>query len=567
MLSRKHGEARRALLLAGGVCLGFLGWTAYGYFSHNLPAGTDIFAEPPWGFYLYKTWKQYHSLSMWSDHWYGGFPTMTVFSPLYAVIIALLKGAGVDVVVTLKGLMFASFAGSFVAMFLLLRSYALETSACYVGALVYMLVPYHLGEVYLEGHALMDLSYALAPACFYMLDRSVQEPMTIPRLWRYSFIFALFMLSHIQAVLFLVGPFLIIYLAIEARSSRKAWGRGLSFMFGGALLTGVWLVPLFVDHSLYTSSLAQSFSGAFSAVGSEILSLRVITGRYHDALFPLWRWSGAFWILVSCFAYSLTVRLDALERRYLRLAVVWIGFALGSAWLAYGRHVFPSLFSILYNMLPIFHSIRTPNRFMVPYVLAVSIILALSLQSVRWPERRKAWLALALTILCWTSVSPELNSAFLSWDPTGSYLGMWEFLASRDGSEDRRILGLPATTWVRASTEVLERSKQRTIMNPARWTNKTRLASVGGLSPGKALATNRLWSYIQHADTGTLVDEMDVLTRFWNVGQLVVKTDEMTPNQLRRLRCVLKNRMESEHRYGSEYLVITLKPSPLIYTG
>jgi hypothetical protein len=229
----------------------------------NLPWGMDM------SFAVQMTQGMLHGLQdghlypRWVDAMSRGFgaPAFIFYPPLtyYAsASLALLTG---DLALGIRLTVIVGCLLSAVSFYYLARSFASELGAL-LGAVLYVLLPYHALDLY-DRFAFAELtSFVFLPLPFLFVRRLAQEPQLAPALGL-ALSYAALVMTHLitgYIVLFALAPY-----ALTCLGRGRPWGK-LGFMLGAGVvalaLCAIFLVPMLVERSeVHLQYIVESFFG------------------------------------------------------------------------------------------------------------------------------------------------------------------------------------------------------------------------------------------------------------------------------------------------------------------
>ena len=108
---------------------------------------------------------------VWSNTWYGGFPLLTHYGPLYFAVTAVLTLLTGDVHLATKLLLWACHVASIFAMFAYLREVTRRDLAALVGALAYALSFHRIHIVLYRGDLQVAALFAIVPVLLLLVER------------------------------------------------------------------------------------------------------------------------------------------------------------------------------------------------------------------------------------------------------------------------------------------------------------------------------------------------------------------------------------------------------------
>ncbi len=536
--------------------------------NKNFIGGTDAFAEIPWGEYLYEVFKKYHFFYMWSEQWYLGYSTITVFSPIYAFFIFLFKCIGINPILGLKTLFLISLFLSFVGMFCLARYMGLNRLASSTIGLLYTLAPHHLGEVYLEGHALMDLNYGLAPFLFLFLFKVCKNSINVLEAIFYGFVTFIFLLCHPQAAFFLVFPLafiiLLLYIFVYPFSkdniilnTKKLYIVILSIFF----VLVINYLPLILNQGVYIRKLSECWKGEFSNELINAFSLRVLTGRYKNGWISLNFINYVtyyIFLTIALFFFFLKRKMYRDYKFYLFLLFLFTLYLN----LSCGSNIFPNLFSMLYYTVPPFRSIRTPDRFTFPALITFCLILILVFRNLEIFKNKLVNISLMILILMGSY--NEFNVAFTVPNLEMRTLKIAQFYLKyinsgvHSNNNPVYISTFPSVTWYKLSRQEAIASKQNVILNPFYMFESLNIISIGGLSPAKCLRTNKLSRMLDGCSTSNCAKVLVSSSKFLRNLTCIIEKSSLKTIYKKNDYFILKNFNVKKMSFSS-YLSLTFE--------
>jgi hypothetical protein len=128
---------------------------------------------------MLRSWmyaEHFRNLEMpvWSNAWYGGFPLLANYSPLYFIATAVLTLAFGDIHVATKLLLWACHVGSVFAMFFFLREALRRNLPALLGALAYALTFHRLHIILYQGDVQIAVVFLLYPIMLLVAERFIR---------------------------------------------------------------------------------------------------------------------------------------------------------------------------------------------------------------------------------------------------------------------------------------------------------------------------------------------------------------------------------------------------------
>ncbi len=195
---------------------------------------------------------------VWSNAWYGGFPLLANYGPLYFIVTALLTLVVGNIHLATKLLLWSCHVGSILAMFFFLREATRRDLAAFVGALAYALTFHRLHIILYQGDLQLSVVFLLYPLLLLIAERFIRTRQHAKRTFvGMALIEAALVLNH-HGYAFFGLVFLGIYLAARlAVTPGSAWNRFKVLVFFGwtevaALAMSAFLVvPFLLDMNEY----------------------------------------------------------------------------------------------------------------------------------------------------------------------------------------------------------------------------------------------------------------------------------------------------------------------------
>lgn len=232
-------------------------WFLRGWWQEGLPIG-DFQGVAGWTWYLWTSLREGGRVPAWSLYWFNGGTFLTLWPPL-SCFLALPFVALWGLVTGFKVLWVASTVFSAWLMYLVALRVLRDRDAALVAALIYVLHPFHLGEVAFYTHTEAILVFAAVPPVFYCYWRALEEPR---RRWPVStaFLLAATLLAIGAEFTVLLGVGLVwLFLWWAGRHVVAGWrggdgvpwgmlgrgfGRSVAIVLAVAGLAACWLLPL-----------------------------------------------------------------------------------------------------------------------------------------------------------------------------------------------------------------------------------------------------------------------------------------------------------------------------------
>lgn len=290
-----------------------------------------------------------------------GYPIANFAYPGFLYLGIPFHAAGIGVVETIKILLGVSLIGSGLFTFFWLRKFA-SSFAAFIGALVYIYVPYHLYDVYTRGSVGEVLALVVVPFILWQLFRK--------SLFYAAGAIALLLLSHnILAALFL--PILLFYQFLVVPKSFRSF---LPFLGGIGLATFFWL-PALADlpYTIFlqtTVSNWQEYFAPLSLLG--IVSLMILFSAGIKLFFTRKKLDtvALFFFVLTLFAIGMSLPISKPLWEILPTAFVQFPF----------RFLSLSILGVAFLAM---YSVEGKKKH-VSYVLGGSILVVLILSSVSY---------------------------------------------------------------------------------------------------------------------------------------------------------------------------------------
>ncbi len=339
-------------------------------------------------------------------HWsqslnhYCGVPVFKFFYPLWHWLAAsgsvLLNVPLVSVVTTMYAL---TFFVSSLGMYGWLRSERLTVWASFAGAVLYLLAPYRMLNVYVRG-SVESFGYALLPVVLWTFSLYYKNHQSHFRLLIASLMFTAFSLSH-NVVVFLALPLIAAYCIVQSVRSKN-WISTAKLGLCALLLSGFFWFPALLDQS-QTRLVDQKvdIEGNLLTIQQLIYSPWGYTYQagVTDGSFPSgisFSIGAAQLIGVGLFAVTAFLTIQKHQQKGLRLISILLVF-LGYLYLA-TQYSMP-----VWTIVPILHVIQFPFRLLGPLVFLAAVLAAIGISGLK-NHRGQFLLAMFLAVLSWYSI-------------------------------------------------------------------------------------------------------------------------------------------------------------------
>ncbi len=251
----------------------------------------------------------------WSGELYGGYgyPLLQFYPPLFSMLGAGLKIAGMSILNAMKLLVMIAICTSGWFSYLWLKTHGNRVSAL-TGAIAFTCFPYHVIVLKVRGAVSELLAMSLFPMILYFLDR------IITRGRRRDVIlcalgYAALMVAHNASFLFFV-PGSLVYLLVMSRSDRRI-ASGIQTAI--ALTTGMGLTAFYWIPAI----LEKKFVQIDSLVNSVNVNYRDHLVSVSDIFNREWGFGGLGWLLLGAVAAAfLLFGIRSARTRYPHL--IWL---------------------------------------------------------------------------------------------------------------------------------------------------------------------------------------------------------------------------------------------------
>lgn len=369
------------LILVGALLIGDMFLHPGIFFAHDIEQNIARFGA------FYHSLSEGHLFPRWADgiaNGYGGPILMFSYSfPYY--IASVFRFLGFSLIDSIKLLMAVCAIGSGVGMYVWLRQHG-NTTAALAGAMLYVLAPYRITDIYARGSISEQTAFLVVPFVLLAIHRVWQRP-TIRS-------FSLFTIAH--AVLILTHPFFVImfssfflfyslYLLFQRYNARC-----IGILFSGVLvsfaLTSYYILPLTYE-SKYTHYDISPFNGRtfydqYNSMERLIMPVWFFYGKYGEPEYITYQVGVLHWTL---FLGSLAILYHMyMNRHYRFFPFLLFGIA---AFLLSLFFMLPLSYSI-YAVLRPLQQIQFPWRFLSLSVTSLAVVTAASIAYTRrWAKQ------------------------------------------------------------------------------------------------------------------------------------------------------------------------------------
>lgn len=137
------------------------------------------------------------SLPVWSNYWYGGFPLLEYYAPLYFYVTGVITALLGDPHIATKLVLWASHLGSMVTMYLFLVAATPRRAHALLGAMCYGIAFHHMHIILYRGDLHMSLIYLLYPLLFLHVERYLRGTLDLRAVFlRVAFNTFLLIIAH-----------------------------------------------------------------------------------------------------------------------------------------------------------------------------------------------------------------------------------------------------------------------------------------------------------------------------------------------------------------------------------
>ena len=221
---------------------------------------------------------------VWSNYWYGGYPILQYYGPLYFVATALLTLLFGDIHLATKLLLWAPHFGSAFTMYFYLREVIGRPLPSLVGAAAFVLAFHRLHIILYQGDVQLSIVFFLYPLILFLIERFLRAD-TRPKLTLVllSLTFAALVLNHHGYAFFglvFAGIYTLVRVALWRQSTKEKM-RALAFfaLSGtcGLFMSAFLLVPFLLDTSHIRGMPATPFAILVPNYRAPLLFLKMFT--------------------------------------------------------------------------------------------------------------------------------------------------------------------------------------------------------------------------------------------------------------------------------------------------
>jgi hypothetical protein len=195
------------------------------------------------------------SLPVWSNYWYGGFPLLEYYAPLFFYVSGALTLVLGDIHSAIKAVLFLGHFGSMLTMYWFLSCATQRRTHALLGAMCYGLAFHHMHIILYRGDLHMTLIYLIYPLLFLHVERYMRAQLDARQVFvRLAFTtFFLIIAHHAYAFFGLLFFALFVLVRSAATPARGAplW-RSVAPLYlglaGGGLMATFLLVPAVLDQ-------------------------------------------------------------------------------------------------------------------------------------------------------------------------------------------------------------------------------------------------------------------------------------------------------------------------------
>lgn len=396
-------EKRLSMLgvLLAGLCLGFLpltqGISVGGWDTARHLKWYTAFSKHFWNGEIYPRWLTDINGGLGAPSYFFQAPLpywiTNLFSPLFTNDLHSWHQLGFGAGLALTA------AGIFTYLFL--RQMVEPKYAC-LGAIVYMLAPYHLSDFFRKSGLTEFWAMTWIPLILFFLGRMIKGHGK--SFYGFTISYACLIMTHLPVTL-IVSPLIPLYAlwntpAEQRRSTFLKIGAGV---LGGFGLSAIYWVPCilstpFVRIHLFTEWFPSRYFFNFNEYFGEFEEERkngLILKNYSILHLNM--------IMTICIA-SCLIFLDK-TKTWKRESLFWVGVA------AYGTFMTTPLSEFLWSNLPLVEKVIYPYRFMVLLDLATAMLVVLAFAAIRRPLiLRDKLLVATLSLLVVSWLYPYLHS-------------------------------------------------------------------------------------------------------------------------------------------------------------
>ena len=196
------------------------------------------------------------SLPIWSNYWYGGFPLLEHYAPLFFYVSGALTLLLGDIHTAIKTVLFVGHFGSMLTMYCFLSCAVPRRSHALLGALCYGLAFHHMHIILYRGDLHMALIYLIYPLLFLHFERYCRGQLDARQVFIRLAVTTFFLIIAHHAYAFFGLLFFGLYVLVRsaATPTRHAplWrcvAPPYLALAGGALMATFLLLPAVMDQA------------------------------------------------------------------------------------------------------------------------------------------------------------------------------------------------------------------------------------------------------------------------------------------------------------------------------
>ena len=422
------------------------------------------------------------------------------------------------------------FLVSGVFMYYYLLNHVDSSAISFLGATIYMYIPYHIAESIAEGHGLLSIAYALTPLLFLSYDKLYLKS-DLKNTMTSGIITALDVLTHPQAFPLLTAPFLATYLLTRlildkrpVSTKLKKATTLLSSTIYGLLLSSFWWIPFY-------RSMTHFYGTTYTIIDSLYFTADLIQAVTLQAMsVNISEWQSFFhnpWeLLFSMITPSLLVlSMYSIFKKHNKTGISMFTAYILSLLLALGVTSPINVYYFAFNYIPLFNSIRTPVRFLFFTSFATTVIICIGLNnSFKNLKLSKKHIRIVLTLLLllfMINSYTEINYAFQTFQLPATLHQAYNYLNTKPYG---RIFIVPLSAWV-------HNPEWGNTINPMLWVFMYNKETVGCGAPNLlAEPTGELLDFLYwKAFSGKI--NLSVLCDIYGVDYIWVdKTNQLSEN-------------------------------------
>jgi hypothetical protein len=383
---RRYGDVVSILLLLG--LSSYLMRPLFDWNAKALGIAGDSLGSWAWFYWLKESLFGFHQFPTWSPLWMSGIPFFGRVSPggFFLVLPFYAITGDIPAAYALATITMFSLAGVF--MYLYLKHLSQNSLASFLGAVVYIILPVHIGSMMFWGLFEIMCAYAVIPLALLFTDRFLdgKRQLDIVLLGLSLSFVLLFQVEY--ALIFLL--FYVCYLAFALAVRRIGFHSILSLIRQNKVGTILCLLILLVPLSFYMTTLAEY--GNFSGLTSEEIEggLSVFTLRHfgdafqlraHDYLVGYSTAAPDYYCGVLSFVVLLASICFVPLQKDARRAQLLFFLTTGVAFLILSMGIFGPLFPAVRKLVPLLSGMRAPVRFYYIFALCLPVLFTLSFLS------------------------------------------------------------------------------------------------------------------------------------------------------------------------------------------